>query len=153
MLFLLYRVGERRFALDARLIVEVLPLVDVRPLVRTIAGIAGTLQYRSRLIPVVDLNEAALGRPSSRHLGTRIIVARHLGRDRAERLIGLIAERATELARFAPDDFMPTGIATDDPYVGPITAASAGAVQRAELEQLIPAALRGDSGALRVSAR
>ena len=109
--------------------------------VQGLAGIAGVLDYRGGLVPVIDLSEVALGRASVRRLSTRIVVARHIGPQRTERLVGLIAEGATELATVELEAFKPSGIATDNAYTGPIAKGPYGTVQRVDLATLIPSVL------------
>jgi chemotaxis-related protein WspB len=145
MLFLLFSIGEKRFALEARAIVEILPLVDVRSFVRNVAGVAGVIEYRNRFIPVVDLSEAAIGRAAARLLSTRIVIARHAGDGGGERLIGLIAEGATELVRIEPSAFEQTEIISNDPYVGAMANGQHGVVQRVHVGQLVPSSLPASS--------
>lgn len=142
MLFLLVRIADARFAIEARRIVEILPLLDVQRFVREVAGITGVLDYRSGLIPVIDLAQIGTRTASARRFGTRIVVVRGAGLEgAAERVVGLIAEGATELATFDPGEFQSAGLATQDPYAGPIARDPGGSVRRLDLERLISSAL------------
>jgi len=75
MLFLVFQLNDDRYALDVSQVVEVLPLVRIRKMLRSPPGIAGTINYRGAHVPVVDLSELALGRPAALRLSTRIILA------------------------------------------------------------------------------
>jgi len=61
MLFLVFQLNDDRYALDVSQVVEVLPLVRIRKMLRSPPGIAGTINYRGAHVPVVDLSELALG--------------------------------------------------------------------------------------------
>jgi len=117
MLFLTFRIGDESYALDTAQISEVLPLLRITQVPQAPAGIAGLINYRGRSVPVVDLSELMLGEPARPHISTRLILARH-----GEHLIGLIAEKATEMMRREAGSFTDSGVACDSaPYLGPVT--------------------------------
>jgi chemotaxis-related protein WspB len=128
MLFLQFQIGDDGFALAADQIVEILPLVALKKVRHAPDAVAGSFDYRGRFVPVVDLCQLELGRPARRRLSTRIIVT-HLANDESG-LVGLIAENATETLRRDPSDF------------APFASGLRGLVQRADLENLLPAPLR-----------
>ena len=66
MLLLLFQVGGDRYALDARRVVEVIPLVKMQRIPRAPKGVAGLFNYRGRPVAAVDLSELMLGRPAGR---------------------------------------------------------------------------------------
>ena len=139
MLFLKFRIGSESYALDTAQIVEVLPLLEITRIPQAPVGVAGLINYRGRPVPVVDLSELALGRPAQRHISTRLVLVRH-----GERLLGLIAEQATETMRRGPEDFADSGIASDGaPYLGPVTQDGGRLVRWIEVQRLLPAAVSG----------
>jgi chemotaxis-related protein WspB len=141
MLFLLFELGEDRYALDARRIAEVLPLVRIKRIPRAPEGVAGVIDYHGSPVPVIDLSLLALGRPARQRLSTRIVVVRYP--DGGDHLLGLIAERASETLRREPSDFSDSGVTSEAaPYLGPVTRDGRGLVQRVEVERLLPAAVR-----------
>src|SRR5262245_54410538 len=147
MLFLLFHLGSDCYALDTDQVVEILPQVNIRTMLRSPPGIAGTINYRGALVPVIDLSQLALGRPAARRLSTRIILARCAAADGtpkpSAKLLGLIAEQATETMRCKPGDFVAPGIVNDGaPYLGPIALGPRGPVQQIELGKLMPAPVR-----------
>jgi chemotaxis-related protein WspB len=127
MLFLHFRIGGDSFALGSDGIVEVVPLSDIKLMRQAPTAVAGSFEYRGHFVPVVDLCALELDRPARRRLSTRIIVMRHPADE--TRLIGLIAENATEMLRLDPVQFAPFA-------VGPC-----GLVQRIEVEDLLSPAL------------
>ena len=140
MLFLLFQLGSDFYALDAREIVEVLPLVNIRKSLSLPQQFAGTINYRGAFVPVVDLSELILGRGAPRRTNTRIILARYATEDGKPMLVGLIAENATATMRKEPTDFVASGISNHlAPYLGPIAMGPQGAVQRIELNKLLAA--------------
>ncbi len=130
MLFLLFQLGKDRYALEASRIVEVLPLVALKQLPQAPSGFAGLFNYRGRPVPALDLCQLTLGQPAAERLSTRIIVIKCPDDRGEERLLGLIAERATEMLRRNPRDFVDTGFKTKDaPYLGPVLLDPKGTIQ------------------------
>lgn len=143
MLFLLIQLGNDRYALNSSQIVEVLPLLQIKVLPQSPAGVAGVMDYRGTPVPVLDLSELIMeGRPSRRQLSTRIIVVETRGGQNETRLLGLIAEHATEIMRWDSADFVSTGVTNrDTPYLGPIVVDSRGIVQWIEPTTLLPVSI------------
>jgi chemotaxis-related protein WspB len=138
MLFLTFRIGGESYALDAAQISEVLPLLRITRVPRAPAGVAGLINHRGRSVPVVDLSELLLGEPARPHISTRLILVRHGGR-----LLGLIAEQATEMMRRASASFAGSGVASDGaPYLGPVTQDGDRLIHLIDVQKL-PAALSG----------
>jgi chemotaxis-related protein WspB len=77
MLFVLFHLGQERYALDAQRVVEVVPLLALKKLAQAPRGVAGMFIYRGRPVPALDLCELTLGRPAVEHLSTRIIIVNH----------------------------------------------------------------------------
>jgi chemotaxis-related protein WspB len=137
MLFLKFRIGGEEYALDAPQIVEILPLLEVTRVPKAPAGIAGLINYRGTPVPVVDLSELTLGRPAQPHISTRLILVRY-----GEHLLGLIAERATEMMRRDAGSFIDSGIASDAaPYLGPFTQDGGRLVRWIKAQNLLPPAI------------
>lgn len=156
MLFVLFQLGRDRYALEAARLAEVLPLVRLKALPLAAPGIAGVLDYRGAPVPVVDLCALALGRPAAHRLGTRLLLVRSAAPEGTPRLLGLIAEQATETLRCPPADFQPAGVASAGaPYLGPVKVSAQGMIQWIEPERLlspeVKAALYGAVENLRCS--
>ena len=99
MLLLLFHLGDSLHALDASHVVEVLALVRLAKHPGAPVGVVGTLNHRGDTVPVVDICQFALGRPAHARLSTRIILAKDFTAPGGERVIGLVAEHATETLR------------------------------------------------------
>jgi chemotaxis-related protein WspB len=142
-LFLLLQLGSERYALDIRQVAEVLPLVDMKPVPRAPAGVAGVFNYGGVPVPVIDLSQLILERAARRRLNTRIVVVHFVDESGKAQLLGLIAERATEAVRREPSDFRATGVTnTTAPHLGPVALDAAGPIHWIEVNRLLPASLR-----------
>lgn len=143
MLFVLFQLGRDRYALEAARLAEVLPLVRLKALPQAATGIAGVLDYRGVPVPVVDLSALALGRPAASRMGTRILVVRSADHRGEARLLGLIAEQATETLRCEPGEFVPAGVASAGaPYLGPVKVSAQGMIQWIALDRLLSQAVK-----------
>ena len=143
MLFLLFQLGSDRYALPAGEVAEVLPLVSLKAVPGTPPGVAGLMDYRGTAVPVIDLSALALGRPAARRVSTRVLMVKYPLPGGEMRLLGVIAERATETIARQPADFQPTGLAGDDTrYLGPVAHDPRGLIQRIEIGALLTPALR-----------
>src|SRR5262249_42483197 len=117
MLFLLFQLGGDRYALEAALVEEVLPLVELKRVPQSPPGVAGVFSYRGKPSPVIDLSELILGQPAEARLNTRIVLVNYPTSDGSTQLFGLMVERATETIRREPSDFTQTGVAVANaPY-------------------------------------
>jgi chemotaxis-related protein WspB len=109
---------------------EILPMVQLKRIPQAPPGVAGAFNYRGAPVPVVDLAQLMLGRPSRVHLSTRLVLAIYRDETGHQRQLGLIAERATETLRLNPMDFGSSGISNDQAaYLGPVTADAVGLIQ------------------------
>jgi chemotaxis-related protein WspB len=142
-LFLLFALGSDRYALPARDVTEVLPLVALKEIPGAPNGIAGLMDYRGTPVPVVDLNALALGRPAARRVSTRLLIVRYTAPSGGERALGLLAEHATEMTTRAPEDFKPAGVdGAETRYLGPVASDPRGLIQRVDVAELLNDELR-----------
>jgi chemotaxis-related protein WspB len=140
-LFLIFQLGDNRYALDAREIAFVLPLIDVVWMPGAPAAIAGVCNYHGSPVPVIDLSQVVLGRPAVRRLHTRVVVVKYPTATGDTKLIGLVAERATTTLRREATDFMPSGLSAE--HLGDIAPDARGVTQRITAKELLPAEVRG----------
>ena len=139
MLFLLFQVGPDRYAIEATRVVEVVPLLELQPLLQASRGVAGLFNYRGRPVPAVDLAAITLGRPASDLLSTRIIVLNYPDDSGAQRRIGVIAEHATGLLRAETSDFMDPGLKRGaSPPLGPMLMDRKGPIQWVQEQRWLP---------------
>ena len=139
MLFIVFQLGQDRYALDARLPVEILPLVQVKRLPQAPEGVTGMLDYHGVALPVIDLTALTLGHPAVERISTRLLIVELAN----GRRLGLVAERANQLLQRDESDFKPTGVTVEaTPYLGPVTRDAHGLVQWIAPEQLFTPAIR-----------
>ena len=143
MLFLIFELGKDRYALDARQIAEVLPLVGVKQIPRAPQAMTGLFNYRGAPVPVIDLSQLTLGRPSTRRLSTRLVLVHYPDGAGQTHLLGLVAERATQTAQHEPSDFVPSGVTNAGaPYLGPVVTDARGLLQWIDVKTLLPPSFR-----------
>lgn len=138
MLFLLFQIGENRYALDTAAVVEIVPQVALKRLPSLPTGVAGVLDYHGAPVPVLDLSALTEGTPAGRRFSTRLILVRADHGPRPAVLVGLLAERATGTLRREPADFVDPGLSVPGAgYLGQITRDEEGFVQCVRLENLL----------------
>jgi chemotaxis-related protein WspB len=144
MLFLLFQLGKDRYALEASQVVEVLPLLNFKKIPRAPPGVAGAFNYRGAPVPVIDLSELTIGNPSRQRLSTRIVLVNYPLESGGRRILGLIAEHATETIHLEPTDFLSSGVTVDEAtYLGPVAKDERGLIQRIEVKKLLTESVRG----------
>ena len=139
MLFLLFQLGQDRYALEANRVVEVVPLVELKQLAQAPPGLAGIFNYRGHPVPAVDLCSLALGRPASRHFSTRIVIVNYTDGTGTSHLLGLIAEHATGMLKKDAQEFVDPGVRIGPSrQLGPILMDDNGPVQWVHEHTLVP---------------
>jgi chemotaxis-related protein WspB len=137
MLVLTFHVGEERLALEARDVVEVLPLLNARRMASPAIGVVGTFDYRGTFVRLIDLSATLSGRAAAARLSTRIILVR-VAADASRSLVGLIAENATEMLQCdAADRVAEAETAVEASYRGAIFRTPRGIVQLLDLQRLL----------------
>jgi chemotaxis-related protein WspB len=138
MLFVLFHLGNDRYALDASRVIEVVPLLALKRFPQSPRGVAGIFVYRGRPVPALDLCELTLGRPAVEYRSTRIIIIRHDDPAGEHPLIGLIAERATETLQRDARDFVDAGVKlASAPFLGPVLMEDRGVIQLLNTQTLL----------------
>jgi chemotaxis-related protein WspB len=143
MLFLLFRLGEDRYAIEARQVAEVLPMLSVKQIPQAPASVRGAFDFRGQPVPLIDLSQLALGRPARDHLSTRIVLVHCPDGRGGTRLLGLVAEHVTETFRRQASDFRDAGVDLPDArWLGPVASDAGGLVQWVQVDELLSPELR-----------
>jgi chemotaxis-related protein WspB len=143
MLFVVFQVGDDRYALGAGQVREVLPLVRIRALPRTPPAVAGIIDLRGTPVPVIDMTALLLGPPAQRRLSTRLVIVAYPVESGGCRLLALLAEKLTDTIRRTPEAFADAGIANPrTPYIDGVTSDARGLVQRIDISRLLPPMVR-----------
>ena len=136
-LYLLFNLDQDRYALNVRQVVEVLPLRRLKRLPQAPSWVAGVFDYRGQMVPVLDLQARAVGRSAAALASTRLVLVHY---PPADKVLGLILEKATETRRLAAKAFCESGVAVGDAsYLGAVQHSPQGLVQRIEVSGLLPA--------------
>jgi purine-binding chemotaxis protein CheW len=102
MLHVLFRVGDADYVISALDVVQMESFGGATRVPGTAPHVAGLIQVRGRVVPVVDLR-ARFGLPAAEPtLDTRVVVVRQ-----GEREVGLLVDRAREVLQIAPEQFQP----------------------------------------------
>ena len=102
-LHVLFRVGEAEYAIPASDVLQMESFEGATPIPNAPSYVAGIVQVRGRVVPVVDLR-ARFGLPQApRTLDTRVVVAQH-----GDRVVGLLVDLAREVARLDPEQVKAT---------------------------------------------
>jgi purine-binding chemotaxis protein CheW len=98
-----FRVGEEEYVIDLRRIREILQPVPVTPVPHAPEFLAGVMNLRGEVIPVVDVRER-LGAPGTSPRSKVLVV------NVAGRLLGLIVDAVAEVVRIPRSDIRPPPI-------------------------------------------
>lgn len=143
MLYLLLHLGNDGYALDARRIVEVVPMVNLKPLPHAQDYVAGLFDYRGQLVPVIDLCQLACQRTCRAYQTTRIILVEYTNPAGATHTLGLLAEGVTETIKIKESDLQDGGIHLPEaPYLGGLSKTTQGLIQLIDIGQLLPRELQ-----------
>ena len=143
MVSLLFEVDGQRYGLDISHVLKVLPFVRLRRLPRAPDYVAGVFRYRGVMVPVIDLSQVIKGRPVDALLSTRIILVRYPARSGEDRVLGLLAEKATDSLDERMTEPQASGVAVPEaPYLGGLSVAGGSIIQYLKVERLLPDELR-----------
>lgn len=139
MLFLVFKAGDADYALEARQVIEVIPLVAMRTVPGAPAYIAGLANYHGTGVPIVDFGRLAGGAPCAIYLSTRIILTLYDGGSDPQRIIGLLAETVTNTVEREESDFDQNNVTVPGTaYLGKLAVNGTGFIQRVVAAQLVP---------------
>jgi chemotaxis-related protein WspB len=143
MLYLLFQLGQERYALSCQRIERILPRVRLKALPHAPPCVAGLLDCREKIIPVIDLCALATGQPASRRLSSRIILVNYRAHAESGHLLGLLAEDVTETLQMTEEDLAPTGLKVEQaPYLGKVASSERRMIQIIEVDRLLPPSLQ-----------
>ncbi|OEO26775.1 hypothetical protein AX279_08230 [Pseudomonas sp. J237] len=144
-LYLLFRMGDDRYALAAKDIVAILPLPPLKQVAEAPHWVAGLFSYRGQVLPVLDLSARAFARPAELRTSTRLVLVHYRQQQDADEpllTVGLILERVSETRRINDAAFSASPMAGQPEYLGAVQPAVDGVLQKITVEQLLDADLR-----------
>lgn len=101
-LYILFKVAEAEYVLPAADVLHMDSYSGATHVPGAPAYVAGLMQSRRRVIPVVDLRLRFGLAAATPTLDSRVVVVQT-----GERAVGLLADSAREIRHMAPDDFRP----------------------------------------------
>lgn len=132
-LFLVFYIGDERFALPATEVVEVLPRLPLKPVAHSPVWVAGVFSHRGQMVPVIDISAMTFGQTSVARTSTRLVLVKYRGH-----VLGLMLEQASDTVRCDPAEFQPYGVDNHDaPYLGPVRKDHLGLLQWLSVEDLL----------------
>jgi chemotaxis-related protein WspB len=133
MLFLTFRLGKDRYAVDVKQVREILPMVEYKSIPQAPPWVLGIFNYHGEPVPLIDPAALSLGTPAAKRMSTRILLV-----DYRQGLLGLMVEHATDVMRRAETEFKPSRVASGGaPYLGPVLADGEGILQKIEVQALL----------------
>ena len=164
-LYLLFRIGGDRYALDAGEVIEVLGLRTLKQVPGSPSWVAGMLDRRGTPVPVIDMSALAGQGAAARVTSTRLALVHYrpagaaaktatpaatatasataVAPGASDHVLGLILEHATETLHYDPAAFQPSGL--DNPnarYLGPVLSDAHGMVQAVGVNDLLAPSVR-----------
>lgn len=148
-LYLLFRIGGDRYALDAGEVIEVLGLRALKQVPGAPLWVAGMLDRRGAPVPVIDMSELAGQGAAARVTSTRLALVHYrpaataAASGAADHVLGLILEHATETLHYDPAAFQPSSLDNPDArYLGPVLSDAQGMVQAVRVNDLLAPSVR-----------
>ncbi|ROM57893.1 chemotaxis protein CheW [Pseudomonas poae] len=143
-LFLMFHIGNERYALKATEVAEVLPRLPLKPIAHAPLWVAGIFAHRGALVPVIDLSALTFGTAAQARTSTRLVLVNYQPQPWIEpRWLGLILEQATDTLRCDPAEFQPYGLDNRQaPYLGPVREDAQGLTQWIGVDDLLTAEVR-----------
>lgn len=107
MLKLFFQIDRKRYVIDSRFVREVIPHVLPSPIASLPDYITGILNYRGKMIPILDLCYLITKKYAKERMSTRIIVVEDP--NLTVSLFGFVAEHVTNVLEKKGEDFTDHG--------------------------------------------
>jgi purine-binding chemotaxis protein CheW len=101
-LHVVFKVGSAEYALPAADVVQMESFSGVTPVPGSPPFVAGIVQVRGRVVPLLDLRARFGLAPGATSIDRRIVVGEHAGR-----AVGLLVDSAREVLNIAAESFKP----------------------------------------------
>jgi len=116
-LYVLFKVGDALYALPASVVLQMETFTGATPVPGAPAFVAGIMQLRGRVVPVVDLRRRFGLEPGPSSLETRVVVG-----EVRDRIVALVVDSAREVVRIAPSQIKAPPRLVDDGSTGFVKA-------------------------------
>ena len=140
-LYIQFYIDDNRFALPANDVIAVAPLVSLHQVPQAPEYVAGILNYHGMSVPVVDMTALLAEQKTKQRLSTRIVLIKIEAQEQQQRVIGLLAEKVTEVMRIDEGKFRDSGVKNSNAkYLGDVLTDERGILQRLKVSELLPEA-------------
>jgi len=116
-LYVVFKVGDAEYALPADSVLQMESFTGATRVPGASPFVAGIIQIRGRVVPVLDLRLRFGLPPIPPTLDTRVVVGQH-----ADRAVALLADSAREVLKIAPAQVKPPPRLLDDAASGFVKA-------------------------------
>jgi len=138
LLLILFKIENERFGLESSRIIEVLPMASMKKAHNMPEYVAGFLNFRGMVVPVIDLSSLISGIPAKPLLSSRIILVLFKSSDGMLQLIGLLAEHVIETMNVSEEEFHSPGIENEKArYLGKVRIDDQGILQLVNVDDLL----------------
>lgn len=135
MSMLLFYVGKNGYAIDNRNVLCVVPKVTLKKTPGMPPVIAGLLNWRRKLIFIVDLCQCIEQRKTSSFLSSRIILVKD-SHSNTEHLLGILGEKVGNILNLTSADFSPIEFSlVSFPYLNGIYHFDKDSIQYLDIEK------------------
>ncbi len=135
---MLFETSDGRYALDSAHIVEIVPLLKTKRIPAAPAFVKGMINYHGMPVPVFDFCALEGGEDSRTFYSTRIILINY-PLDGVERLVGVVAERVTDVIKCSESDIRSSGILLEkNSLAGTDDSGQEELVQLFDVKRMIP---------------
>jgi chemotaxis-related protein WspB len=142
-LVLTFRAGESLYAVDARRVIEVVPRVGLRAVPHAPDYLAGLLDFRGKVVPVVDFRVLVGDAPCREALSTRVVLSEITLHDGRERVIGLAAEQVNRVVKIGAEQIASPAMSLEGAtYLGAVAHVGGGLVQLVVADRLLSARMQ-----------
>ena len=142
-MILLFSVAGDNYGINVRDITEVLPMVTLKHFPNGPEYVAGLLNYRGQVVPVVDLTLLMTAQASRNRISSRIVLVDYHHENEAHHLLGLLIEKITETMRVPDQAFTHSGVTTHDtPFLGDIAIHNEIMIQIIDIKRVLPEAVK-----------
>jgi chemotaxis-related protein WspB len=135
-----WKTAGERYAIESRVVVEVIPVVEPRRVTQAPDWLSGMINYRGDLTPVLDLRSMLGLGPTERRRGSRILIVQvPAAEGGAMTRVGLLAETVEGAGHhdFAGDGAIHGLSGADAPHLGPTALTDGITVQLIRVESLL----------------
>jgi len=140
---LFFQANSQRYALDAKLVVEVVHRVKLDSLPGLPNYFVGIFLHRAALTPVLDMNMLLGGTPCADAYATRIIVINYTAFNGHSRPLGLLAENVTVADHLDDKKISSTGVVNEQaPYLESAYASTDGILPIINAMDILPPHVR-----------